>query len=97
MTARRSTSEPESLAEACESGDLRRSLEALRRNLADAIAVCPVDKVAPLTARLESVLVRLAELESPEVSALDELRMARDKRRTSAVRSRSPKQAKRGG
>ena len=85
MAPRRKAPEPETLVDACESGDLRRSLEALRRSLTDAIGVCPVDSVAPLTARLESVLVRLSEMETPEVSRTDELRVARERRREAEV------------
>lgn len=62
------------------SDDLGTALRAQRDHLVACLAECPVDKVAPLHARLTDVLVRLSAMEAPEESTVDELAAAREDR-----------------
>ena len=72
------------------SGDQRRALEALRGHLADTLLVAPPLAVAPLAARLQLVLARLAALNTGvEGSKIDELAAARVARRAGATDSAS--------
>lgn len=76
--------------EALASGDYRSGLESLRRLLAEQIEVASGDPrrllhVAPIAARLESVMAKLEELPDAErKSTSDDLRARRAARRAAA-------------
>lgn len=62
------------LAEACASGDLRRSLEALRDELAAALEVADTNVKANISGQLRATLTQLAELGKGErKSTVDEI------------------------
>lgn len=84
------------LAEVVADGDLRSSLVALRDELAKAIEDADTDKVAPLARQLRDVLADLDTLSTPEVSEVDELRLAREQRRAAKVPSGAGDGVKRG-
>lgn len=88
------------LVTAARSGDQRRALEALRDRLAFEASTAEGSQLAALSKQLVDVLGKLAALKVPEVSTRDELKAARDARRSAAGASdgaKLPKDQRTGG
>ena len=70
---------------AATTGDRRKALEALRNTLAESIDLASPDARAPLAAQYQQALDRIAALPNAAAkSTVDQLKEARDKRRTTA-------------
>lgn len=77
------------------SGDLRRSLEALRDHLAKELAGAGARDAAPLAKQLRDTLNQLSAIATPEKSVTDELKAKRAARQAE-VANRAPGRDKRG-
>lgn len=88
-----------SLPDVLAADDRRASLEALRAHLGETLLVTEPARCAPLAKELREVLRELDELSVPEVSASDELKLAREARRGIAAKvpERAAKRGKRSG
>jgi hypothetical protein len=83
--------------EALESGDHRRSLEALRSKLAEQMEQADPNVVPQYAARLQAVLSELASLPSVERTDVDDLVERRKARRASTDASQRAKQRRGAG